>query len=68
MSRKRHELTDEQWQQFEPLLPGQKPKTGRPSLAHRTVINGVLWVLKTGAPWRDLPERYGKWQTVVSRC
>jgi transposase len=68
MSRKRHELTDEQWQQLEPLLPGQKPKTGRPNLAHRTVINGVLWVLKTGAPWRDLPERYGKWQTVVSRC
>ncbi len=67
MSKKRHELTDEQWQQLEPLLPPQKPKTGRTNLDHRTVINGILWILKTGAPWRDLPERYGKWQTVASR-
>jgi transposase len=67
MSRKRHELTDEQWEQLEPLLPPQKPKTGRPNLEHRSVINGILWILKTGAPWRDLPERYGKWQTVASR-
>ncbi len=67
MSRKRHELTDEQWQQLEPLLPAQKPNTGRPNLEHRTIINGILWILKTGAPWRDLPERYGKWQTVASR-
>jgi transposase len=36
-------------------------------LDHRTVMNGILWLLKTGAPWRDLPERYGKWQTVASR-
>ena len=36
-------------------------------MAHRTVINGILWVLRTGAPWRDLPERYGKWTTVYSR-
>lgn len=67
MSRKRHELSDEQWQQLEPLLPAQKPKTGRPNQNHRQVINGILWILKTGAPWRDLPERYGKWQTVASR-
>ena len=67
MSRKRHELTDEQWDQLDPLLPPQKPGTGRTNLDHRTVINGILWILKTGAPWRDLPERYGKWQTVYSR-
>jgi transposase len=67
MSRKRHELTEEQWQQLEPLLPAQKPKTGRPNGQHRSVINGSLWILKTGAPWRDLPERYGKWQTIASR-
>lgn len=67
MSRKRHELTDEQWEQLEPLLPPQKPKTGRTNLDHRTVINGILWILKTGAPWRNLPERYGKWQTIYSR-
>jgi transposase len=67
MGPKRHELTDEQWEQLEPLLPPQKPKTGRTNLDHRTVLNGILWILKTGAPWRDLPEGYGKWQTVYSR-
>jgi transposase len=67
MSRKRHELSDEQWQQLEALLPAQQPKTGRPNAEHRGIINGILWRLKTGAPWRDLPERYGKWQTVASR-
>ncbi len=67
MSRKRDELTDEQWQQLEPVLPAQKPNRGRPNLGHRTVIHGILWILKTGAPWRDMPERYGKWQTVASR-
>jgi len=67
MSKRRHELTDEQWRQLEPLLRPQKPKTGRINLEHRTVINGIVWILKTGAPWRDMPERYGKWQTVASR-
>ena len=67
MSRKRHELSDEQWQQLKPLLPPEKPETGRTNLDHRSVINGILWILKTGAPWRDLPERYGKWQTIASR-
>jgi transposase len=64
---KRHELTDEQWEKLEPLLPLQKPKTGRPSKDHRTVINGILWIIKTGAPWEDLPERYGSPKTVSSR-
>ncbi len=64
---RRHELTDSQWQRLAPLLPPQKPATGRPSLDHRTLLNGILWRLKTGAPWQDLPERYGKWQTVYSR-
>lgn len=40
---------------------------GRPSLDHRTIINGILWISKTGAPWRDMPERYGSWKTVSSR-
>lgn len=64
---RRHELTDEQWEKLEPLLPPQKPHTGRPSNDHRTVINGILWILKTGAPWEDLPERYGSAKTVSSR-
>lgn len=67
MSKRRHELTDVQWQRLEPLLPRQKPKTGHPNLDHRMVVNGIIWILRTGVPWRDLPERYGKWQTVASR-
>jgi transposase len=63
----RGDLSDQQWQQLQPLLPPQKPTTGRPAKDHRTIINGILWVLRTGAPWRDLPERYGPWRTVASR-
>src|SRR6476646_12206608 len=64
---RRHELTDEQWRRLEPLLPPQRPETGRPARDHRTVVNAILWRLRTGAPWRDLPERYGPWQTAYSR-
>jgi transposase len=64
---RRYELTDEQWAKIEGLLPAQKPKTGRPNLAHRQVVNRIVWVLKSGALWRDLPERYGKVGTVSSR-
>lgn len=63
----RGDLSDAQWERLQLLLPPQKPKTGRPAHDHRTIINGILWVLRTGAPWRDLPERYGPWQTVASR-
>lgn len=63
----RHELTDAQWERLQPLLPPQKRQRGRPSLDHRTIINGILWISKTGAPWRDMPERYGSWKTVSSR-
>ena len=64
---RRHELTDEQWEKLEPLLPPQRPRTGRPNKDHRTIINGILWILKTGAQWEDLPERYGSPKTVSSR-
>ncbi len=64
---RRYELTDEQWQRLAPLLPPQRPWTGRPNHDHRTIINGILWVLRTGAPWADLPERYGPAGTVSSR-
>ena len=63
----RGDLTDQQWKRLEPLLPPQKPHTGRPNEDHRTIINGILWILRTGAPWRDLPRRYGKQGTVSSR-
>jgi len=55
----RSQLTNEQWERIEPLLPPQKPKTGRPAQDHRMILNGILWILHTGAPWRDLPERCG---------
>jgi transposase len=64
---RRGEVTDKQWERLKQLLPPQKPRTGRPNLDHRQIINGILWILRTGAPWRDLPERYGKWSTVASR-
>lgn len=64
---RRHELTDEQWERLKSLLPPEKPPTGRPANDHRTMLNGMLWVVRTGAPWRDLPERYGKWTSVYSR-
>jgi transposase len=63
----RGDLTNAQWERLQPLLPPQKPKTGRPAVDHRRMVNGMLWILRTGAPWRDLPERYGPWRTVASR-
>ena len=60
----RHELTDEQWSAVEPLLPQRTAKTGRKASDPRLMLNGVFWVLCTGAPWRDLPPRFGPWQTV----
>ena len=63
----RGELTDQEWGRLEPLLPAEKPETGRPNVDHRRIINGILWRERTGAPWRDLPERYGPWSTVYSR-
>jgi transposase len=52
---------------LEPLLPPRRPRTGRPNDDHRRILNGIVWVLRTGAPWRDLPERYGPVGTVSSR-
>ena len=63
----RGDLTDKEWERLQPLLPPQKPAVGRPAHDHRIIINGILWILRTGAPWRDLPTQYGKWTTVVSR-
>ena len=60
----RHELSDEQWKLVEPLLSTPRRTTGRRRRPPREMLNGILWILRTGAPWRDLPERYGPWQTV----
>ena len=61
---RRHELTDEQWAVVQPLLPKRTARTGRKPSDPRLMLNGIFWVLGTGAPWRDLPERFGPWQTV----
>jgi hypothetical protein len=52
------ELPDAQWERLRPLLSPQKPRTGRPAKDHQTVINGILWVPRTGRRWRSLPEGY----------
>lgn len=67
MDQQRHDLTDAEWQRLEPLLPSQKPKTGKPNHNHRRIINGIRWRARTGSPWRDMPPIYGKWQTIYSR-
>src|ERR671914_1692876 len=63
----RAELTDAQWERLRPMLPPQKPRSGRPAKDHRIVLEGILWIMRTGAPWRDLPSRFGSWRTVSSR-
>ena len=62
---KRYELTDEAWTRIEPLMP--KQARGGKWNEHRMMLNGVFWVLNSGAPWRDVPERYGHWKTVYGR-
>lgn len=65
---RRYELTDEEWLRIEPLLPPENTgKQGRPRKDNRTIMNGIVWLARSGAPWRDLPERYGSWKTVYSR-
>ena len=61
---KRHALTDEHWQAVEPFVPKSTARTGRPPSDRRLMLDGIFWILSTGAPWRDLPERFGPWQTV----
>jgi transposase len=63
----RYELTDVQWERVAGFLPGKASDPGRTGGDNRLFVNGVLWVLRSGAHWRDLPERYGKWKTVHKR-
>ena len=79
----RGDLNAAQWKRIAPLLPPQKPALGRPNNNHQTIINGILWVLRTGAPWRDVPDpmdpglpvsgrfyrwrKQGIWQSLLQR-
>ena len=61
---KRYELSERQWECVRDLLPGKVGDPGRSGRDNRRFVNGVLWVLRSGARWHDLPGRYGKWKTV----
>jgi transposase len=63
----RYELSDGQWRRIEGLLPGRADTVGRTAADNRRFVNGVLWVLRSGARWHDLPERYGKYKSVHKR-
>jgi hypothetical protein len=60
-------LTDAEWRRVAPVLPPQKPTRGRPRHDHRTVLTGILWVVRSGAAWRAMPTTYGKWETAYRR-
>lgn len=64
---KRYEVTEAQWRRISDLLPGKAGDPGRSGADNRLFVNAVLWVLRSGARWSDLPERYGKWKTVHRR-
>ena len=63
----RHALTDGQWEKIKDFLPGKESDCGQTAADNRQFIDGVMWISRTGAPWRDLPERYGKWSNVHKR-
>jgi transposase len=64
---RRHEIKDEDFERIKDLLPGQPGDPGVTAKDNRLFINAVLWIAKTGAPWRDLPERFGPWNSVWKR-
>ena len=61
---RRHEITDDRWERIKNLLPGQPGVTAKDN---RLFVNAVLWIGKTGAPWRDLPDRFGPWNSAWRR-
>ncbi len=63
----RYELTESQWRRIAELLPGREGTVGRPAADNRRFVNGVLWVIRSGMRWADLPERYGKYKSVHKR-
>ena len=64
---RRHDISGQVWEILEPLLPGGKGRTGRPAYDNRLFLNAVFWILRTGAPWRDLPPDYGDWKNTHRR-
>jgi len=67
MSRRRHELSNEDWNRVKDMLPGQPGHAGDNGKDNQLFLNAIFWIAKTGAPWRDLPERFGNWNSVFKR-
>jgi transposase len=67
VARNRRELTDEQWARLAPLLPPAKPARGRPPRDLRLLVEGIIFWMRAGLPWRDLPAEFGPWPTVANR-
>ncbi|MCA1956003.1 transposase [Zymomonas sp.] len=63
----RGDLTDVEWKIIEGLLPSEQGRSARPAKSNRLFLNGMLYVLRAGCPWRDMHERYGKWNLVYVR-
>jgi transposase len=64
---RRHAISDEHWERIKDLLPGQAGDPGVTAEDNRLFVDAVLWIAKTGAPWRDLPARFGPWGSVWKR-
>ena len=63
----RHDISDKVWSLLEPLLPGRRGSWGGVAIDNRRFINAIIWILRTGAPWRDLPPSYGDWKNTHRR-
>jgi len=63
----RHTLRDDQWERIKDALPGKQSDRGVTARDNRLFIDAIMWIAKTGAPWRDLPDHYGKWSSVHKR-
>jgi transposase len=63
----RHAIPDDHWERIKDFLPGQKGDPGVTAKDNRLFIDAVWWIAKTGAQWRDIPERFGKWNSVWKR-
>ena len=66
-SHHRHDISERIWEILKPLLPGCEGRVGRPAIDNHLFINAVFWILRTGAPWRDLPPDYGDWKNTHRR-
>jgi len=64
---RRYEINDQAWERVQELLPGKYTDVGRTAKDNRQFLNAVLWIARSGAPWRDLPERFGAWNSVYQR-